>query len=129
MYRKCKKRYFYAGDLELSNCIKIFDLNIAIYIKENINNSYRYKFLLYFTKNDYIFNTDLLILLYYPNKKHYDQLHYSYNKQIILNNNNNLMKELTQNIRDITEQKEANILNTIKYMLKNILKLKIILKK
>ena len=62
-----KKDTFYAGDMELSNCIKIFDLNIAIYIKENNTDSYKYKFLLYFSNNDDIFNTDLYFIILIKN--------------------------------------------------------------
>ena len=43
-----KKDTFYAGDLEISNSTKIFKINIAIYIIENIDNDKYYKFYLYF---------------------------------------------------------------------------------
>ena len=42
----CKDSY-YAGELEISNSTKIFNINIAVYIKDGTANIY--KFLMYFS--------------------------------------------------------------------------------
>ena len=44
-------------------------------------------------------------------------------KNVILNSANNIMKDITQNNKDITIQKETNIFNTIKNMFKEYFKI------
>ena len=41
---------YYAGELEISNCTNIFNLNMAVYIKNGNDNDY--KFLMYFSQKE-----------------------------------------------------------------------------
>ena len=85
-----KNDTFFAGDFEISQSVFLFNLNIAIYRKIGIDNNISYKFVKYYENNTKEKNDNflLLILLYEEKYKHYQQIMYKDNKNIILKENN-----------------------------------------
>ena len=110
--KNISKDSYYAGELEISNSTKIFNLNIAVYIKDGTDNIY--KFLMYFSQKENSFEKDLLILVYYADIKHYNQIHYITKNNInndIDNHNKKIKNHLNNNIK--INDKENNTLNSI----------------
>ena len=64
-----KENAFYAGDLELSQCIYLFKINIGVY-KLNINSN-QYEFINYYENKNTDEKNPLLLLEYIENTHHY----------------------------------------------------------
>ena len=75
----------------------------------NNNNSIKYSFINFYRNHNSVYITNLLILVYYEDNKHYQQLHYINNNLIasyINNNNKNIVKE---NLKDMKYENNFEI--------------------
>ena len=120
-----KNNTFYSGDLEIAKTKEIFNLNLAVYRKSinNNNGDIIYTFDLYYNTPNTNFINDLIILVYYPQKRHYGQLHYKKSNNLLNDNNCNKEKVNPVNSKKIKDinNKENNV-DSIIEDLKNILK-------
>ena len=60
---------FFAGDVELSQCIYLFKINIAVYVLNRTNNEYN--FINYYENKNSQEKIPLIILEYIDDIKHY----------------------------------------------------------
>ena len=97
-----KNDKFFAGDFELSESVFLFNINIAVYEKiiNSKNETLYYKFINYYeNKSKENKKFPLLILSYEPQYKHYQQLLFKNNNNLIQINHisNNLPINLKNN--------------------------------
>ena len=74
--QRIKENYFWAGDVEITHSMYLFNINIAIYEKINTNNKTTYRFIKYYENDTNINNNFPLIILLYEGDNHYMQLIY-----------------------------------------------------
>jgi len=128
-----KKNSFYSGDLELSESIILFNINILVFQKlKNDNNVINYKFLKFYENPEACHYKKLLILVF-KNNNHYEIINYKYNSKIInlniiiettkINNYNNINLNNGNNIFNNESYKNLELIkNEIKIELSNMLK-------
>ena len=69
-----KKDKNFSGDLEFSQAIQIFKINLTVYIKQIDNDNTYYQFYYYYKVSNSEYNYDLLIMVYEEKSHHYYKL-------------------------------------------------------